>query len=63
MALELLAQGVALPLDRFAVRGIEPGEVDDSPFDLRDDGKGGVEIARLAGAIRLVAIIVRKLRL
>src|SRR3546814_5788152 len=54
--LEFLADRVALPLDRLAVRAIEPGERRDQRLDAIDHRIGRVEIARLAGAERGVAV-------
>jgi hypothetical protein len=57
MRLELLADGVALPLQRFRKRGREAEEVGDAMVDLVDQSIGRSQVAGLAGAefrIRLV---------
>ena len=59
MRLELLADLVALALQRFTVPAVKSGKIEDLRFEIGDDRIGRIEIARLAGAKGRVAVRIR----
>src|SRR3546814_6933219 len=57
--LELLTHGVALPLDRFAIGGVDAQKMGQLAVDGHDEGVGVIQVAGVAGAEIAIAIGVR----
>src|SRR3546814_7344640 len=57
--LELLTHGVALPLDRFAIGGVDAQKMGQLAVDGHDEGVGVIQVAGVAGAEIDIAIGVR----
>src|SRR3546814_11465747 len=54
--LELLTHGVALPLDRFAIGGVDAEKLGQLAVDGHDEGVGWITVAGVAGAEIAIAL-------